>query len=213
MKGKKTEDGIGNSRTENKKLLVEMLKLARLLLVAAAIAGIFIVVSDKYRSAKEPEITSSFINGKLEAASDLTSSELSYRGLVRYSKGSIPFLTQNSFSMMYTASVRAGVDLANAQVSVTKGQVEVTLPECEVQSIEVDPDSIEFYDEHWALFNWTEKTDVIDTLSAAREDVSQKADINSLLEHAKKQAEAILRGLLEGSIGDRELVVRHQGRN
>ena len=167
------KDDKREKKREDKQLAVEILKCVRIFVLLAAAAGIGIFVYIQFFSPKEPELTSSFVNGKLEAVSDLTVSELSYTGLIRYSEGKIPFLTQNSFSMMYTASVRAGIDLSKAQVTVTGDEVVITLPECQVQSIDVDPESITFYDERFALFNWTEKDDIIDTVSAARQDVSE----------------------------------------
>lgn len=193
---------------EDKRAFVEILKLVRLLAVIVLVVGVCLFVKAKYEDTKEPELTSSFVNGRLESVSDLTTSELVYTGLIKYSEGSIPYLTQNSFSMLYTADVRAGIDLSKAEISITDDQVIITLPECEVQSIDVDPDSIEFYDEHWAVFNRVEKTDVIDTISAAKEDVSTKADVESLLEHAGLQTKAIIEGILKDSIGERELVFR-----
>lgn len=193
---------------ENKRLLTEILKIARFVIVAVLLAGVCIYVSAKYKQAAEPEITSSFINGKLEAVSDLTTAELAYTGLIKYTEGSIPFLTQNSFSMVYTAKIRAGVDISKAQIKITDKQVVVTLPECVVQSIDVDTGSIEFYDERLALFNWTEKTDVIDTVTAAKEDVSKKADIQSLLEQAKRQTKTLIEGILSDAVGDRKLVIQ-----
>lgn len=195
-------------KEEKSKVTVEILKLARLVIVLAAAAGIAVFLYVRYRDASEPELTSSFVNGKLEAVSDLTVSKLTYTGLIRYSDGKIPFLTKNSFSMMYTANVRAGIDLSKARIEIAEDQVVITLPECTVQSVDVDPDSIEFYDEQWALFNWTEKTDVIDTVAAARDDVSQKADLESLLDAARIQTESVIRGLLEDAVGERELVVQ-----
>ena len=110
--------------------------------------------------------------------------------------------------MIYTAKVRAGVDLAQAGIEIGEAQVVITLPECEVQSIDIDEQSIEFYDEHWALFNRTEKEDVIDTISAAKEDVRQNADLESLLESAGQQTRQLIKGLLEDEIGERELVIQ-----
>ncbi len=162
----------------------------------------------RYRTPKEPELTSAFVSGKLEAVSELTTARLTYTGLIKYSEGKIPFLTQNSFSMIYTAKVRAGVDLAQAGIEIGEAQVVITLPECEVQSIDIDEQSIEFYDEHWALFNRTEKEDVIDTISAAKEDVRQNADLESLLESAGQQTRQLIKGLLEDEIGERELVIQ-----
>ncbi len=199
------KDDKREKKREDKQLAVEILKCVRIFVLLAAAAGIGIFVYIQFFSPKEPELTSSFVNGKLEAVSDLTVSELSYTGLIRYSEGKIPFLTQNSFSMMYTASVRAGIDLSKAQVTVTGDEVVITLPECQVQSIDVDPESITFYDERFALFNWTEKDDIIDTVSAARQDVSEKADLDSLLKQAAVQTKALIGGLLSDVIGDREL--------
>ena len=156
----------------------------------------------------EPELTSAFVSGKLEAASELTTAKLTYTGLIKYSEGKIPFLTQNSFSMIYTAKVRAGIDISQAGIEIREEQVVITLPECEIQSIDIDEASIEFYDEHWALFNRTEKEDVIDTITAAREDVRENADLESLLENARGQTRLIVKGLLEDAIGERELVIR-----
>ena len=159
---------------------------------------------------KEPELTSSFINGKLEAVSELTTAKLTYTGLIKYSEGSIPFLTQNSFSMIYTATVRAGIDLSKAVVEITEEEVVIMLPACEIQSVDIDEESIEFYDEKWALFNRSTKEDVIDMVSAAKEDVTKKADIESLLESASLQTEALVKGLLEDTIGERRLVIQSE---
>lgn len=194
-------------KKEKRRFAIEALKCLRMLVALAIAAGIGIFVYIQFYSPKEPKLSSSFVNGKLEAVSDLTVSELSYTGLIRYSEGKIPFLTQNSFSMMYTAKVRAGIDISMAQVQVTEDAVVITLPACEVQSIDIDPDSIEFYDEHLALFNWTEKEDIIDTVSAAKADVSEKADLDSLLEDAKERTRALIGGLLSDVIGERALKI------
>lgn len=174
-------------------------------LVIGVGVGIFGYVS--LSTPKEPELTSSFINGKLEAVSELTTAKLTYTGLIKYSEGKIPFLTQNSFSMIYTATVRAGIDLSKAGVEITEEKVTITLPACEIQSVDVDETSIEFYDEHWAIFNRSTKEEVIDMVSAAKEDVSEKADIESLLNSASAQTQVLVRSLLEDAVGERELVI------
>ena len=81
------------------------------------------------------------------------------------------------------------------------------MPEAEVQSIEVDPSSIEFYDERYALFNWTDKNDVIDAMSISKEDVTAHANVDGLARKADEQAAGIIKNILAGSIGDRELII------
>lgn len=190
---------------EDKRLFIEKLKFLRFFIMIVLIVGLAVFLRMQYQKSSQPKLTTSFLNGKLESVSDLTTSELIYTGLIKYSEGKIPFLTKNSFSMIYTATIRAGIDLSQAQIKLTDEKVTVFLPACEVQSIEVDADSIEFYDEHWALFNWTQKEDVIDTISTAKEDVKQKADIDSLLENAKKQTTTIINGLFVDIISERKL--------
>lgn len=162
----------------------------------------------RYSEPAEPELTSAFVSSRLEAVSELTTARLTYTGLIRYSEGKIPFLTKNSFSMIYTAKVRAGVDIQQAKIDIQEEQVVITLPECEVQSVEIDEASIEFYDEQWALFNRTEKEDVIDMVAAAKADVMEKADLEGLLQNARIQTESIIKGLLEDAIGERTLIIQ-----
>lgn len=177
-----------------------------LLLLLAGFAGF--TISNKIYESKQPKITSTYISEKIQTASDLTTAEMVYHGLITYSDGEIPFLTRKQFSMIYSAKVRAGVDFSKIKVDVTKDKVVIEIPDAEIQSIDVDSDSIEFYDEQFALFNWTEKEDITDTISAAREDVRTKADVESLVQKADEQTAVILQGILSSSIGERELLIR-----
>ena len=156
---------------------------------------------------KEPTITAEYITGKMEVASDLTTSELTYTGIVRYEDGSIPWLTQKGFTMKYTATVRAGIDFSKIQVDVNSKNVVITLPETEIQSVHVDPNSIDFYDQSYAIFNWTDKQDVATAIQAAESDVIANANMDELKAKSEEQTEKLLRGLLEDVIGERELII------
>ncbi len=156
-----------------------------------------------------PEITIDYINRKLENISSLSTAEMMYNGLYTVSEGKIPFITKKGFSMLYMATVHAGIDASLIEIEITEDKVIVTLPAAEIQMSRVDPDSIQFYDEKQALFNWTQKTDVTEALSAAETDVKEKADTDGLIERANQQAEYIIKGLLEGSVGDRKIIVMH----
>lgn len=176
------------------------------LIVAAGVIGFKIctIMYDK----RQPQITTTYISGKIDSVSELTTAQMEYKGLVVYSDGNIPFLTQKGFSMIYTAKIRAGVDASQIQINVTDEQVIITVPDAVIQSVDVDPGSIEFYDEKYALFNWSDKEDVVDTLSIAKEDAAANADASELVEKANIQTISILRSILEDSIGDKELVIR-----
>lgn len=156
----------------------------------------------------EPKITADYITGKLDVASELTTAELTYNGLVTYEDGSIPFLTKKGFTMKYTATVKAGIDFSKIEVNVTGKTVEVTLPEAEVLSSHVDPNTIEFFDESFAIFNWRDNEDVTQAISIAEGDVKANADMDELKKKSEGQAEKLIRGLLQDAIGERELVIK-----
>ncbi len=156
----------------------------------------------------EPKITADYITGKLDVASELTTAELTYTGLVTYEDGSIPFLTKKGFTMKYTATVRAGIDFSKIEVKVSGRSVEVTLPEAEILATNVDPNTIDFYDESFAIFNWRDNSDVTQAIATAESDVKNNADMDSLKKKSEEQAEKLIRGLLQDTIGERELVIK-----
>ena len=155
----------------------------------------------------EPKITTDYITGKLDVASELTTAELNYTGLVTFQDGSIPFLTKKGFTMKYTATVEAGIDFSKIEVDVGGKTVKVTLPETEIQSVKVDPNSIDFYDESFALFNWKDNEDVSDAIARAEADIQANADMENLKKKSEEQTEKLIRGILEGAIGERELII------
>lgn len=159
-------------------------------------------------SKSEPTITTEYITGKLDVASELNTAELTYTGVVTYEDGSIPFITKTGFNMIYTATVKAGIDFSEIKVDVSDTAVVVTLPEAKVQSVHVDPNSIQFYDEKFALFNWSSKTDITESIAAAERDITQNANTDELIQKAEEQTERLIKGLLEGAIGDRQLVIK-----
>ena len=159
---------------------------------------------------KEPTITTDYITGKLDVASELTTAELTYTGVLKYEDGSIPFLTKKGYSMVYTATVKAGIDFSQIQVDVKKDSVVVTLPEAEIQSVYVNPNTIDFYDESFALFNWGDKTDITKSIAAAENDIQTNADTGALIDKSNMQTERLVRALLEDAIGDKKLIIKKE---
>ena len=146
----------------------------------------------------EPKVTVSAtaIEERISQCSKLTTAQLDYRGLIRYTEGEIPFINQKSFSMVYVAHVTAGIDLSKAQVEVSQDRVTITLPAAVMQEVVIDPDSIEFYDETASLFNWTKREDVTKAMEYAEQDAMNKIEESELLAQAASQAEMVLRTLL-----------------
>ena len=179
-------------------------------ILAILIMGFFAIKNWLF-SDKKPEITTEYITGKLDVASELNTAELTYTGMVKFEDGSIPFLTKKTFSMIYTASVKAGIDFSKIKVDVKDNSVIVTLPEAQVQSVYVDPKSIEFYDEGFALFNWSSKKDITDSIAMAESDIQNRTeDMNNLLKKSEEQTERRIRALLEDAIGDKQLIIKSE---
>ena len=181
------------------------------LLIVVILAGMVVYLTQSLRRDREPEITGTFIDSKLEAAGELTSAKMIYNGLIHYSDGSIPFLTQKAFNMTYRVEVRAGVDLSKANTEVTDSEVTVTLPAVEIFDISIDNDSIQYYDEKAALLNWERKEDVLDAIASAKEDVEQQTkEMDDLETMAQEQAKTLITGMLSETVGDKTLVVKFE---
>ncbi|MEE3487903.1 MAG: DUF4230 domain-containing protein [Bulleidia sp.] len=180
-----------------------------LILIVIALSFILgmVMMHSHENKKKKREITSEFLESKLNDCSDLTTCTLEYVNLVKFKEGSVPLLTKRSFSMIYTASIRAGIDVSKAVINVTPGKVSVHLPAVEVQSIDVDTDSLRFYDEHNALFKWNDKDDISAAIKTAREDASENEQIEKLKARAAQQAVTVVTKLIEPLIENRQLEV------
>lgn len=182
-----------------------------LLIISLALGiSLYVVYKINNKEEKEPEITSAMISAKIEEVSDLTTSKMTYNGVIYYSEGEIPFITQKSYSMGYSAEVRAGFDISNVDVSVVGDTVLVKIPKSDIQSINVDPNSVNFFDEKHALFNWDNKTDGVEAIKYAEEDVRQNADLESLKSDADDNAKKVIYEVLENAVGDKQLVVESE---
>jgi len=179
---------------------------ALIIIVIAFLLGV-LVSRSLNKKQKAPTINSTIIEARLAECSDLTTCNLEYVDLVKYTSGSIPLFTKRSFSMIYQANIRAGIDLSQAQVQVNEKEVIIKLPETVIQSIDVNTESLRFYDEHFALFSWSDKRDISEAIKMAREDAIEHAQLDRLRDNARTQAENVVTKLLKPSVGDKELKV------
>lgn len=153
------------------------------------------------------KITTAYISGKLEDMGTLTTQKLTYSGMYKVTEGEIPLITKKGFSMFYTSHIKAGFDFSDVDIKISNKTVKIKLPKATVQSVKIDPDSIQFYDEKFALFNWSNKEDVTEAVTAAEKDVQTKADYSELLEQANEHAELLLHKLFDDSVGKRTVEI------
>ena len=183
--------------------------LAIAILITAGILIGMLANKYMYEKRKKDSLSSTLIASRLEDCSELTTCNLKYVDLVKYAQGSIPLVTKKSFSMIYEADIRAGIDLSKAVIDVARSTVTITLPETEVQSISVNTASLRFYDERWALFNWSNKEDIASAIEAARADAEAHANLDELKMQARNQAEIVVRKLVGPAVeGYRDLIIK-----
>lgn len=179
-------------------------------IVAVLAAALGVVGSQLFNRMTTPTVhlDTTTVAEQLERSQELATARLSYRGLVRYEEGEIDLINKKAFTMVYDASVTAGVDLSKAKVSVSGRDVSVELPAAEVQGIEIDPDSLQFYDEKFALFNWQNRTDTAKALQVAQDDAEAKVDESKLVKTAADQAKETVETMLAPFTGEGGYTVR-----
>ena len=176
--------------------------IALLLGAVLAAGGIF------YMHMKaQPHVDAKGLMERLEESSELTVEKSYYTGIVRFSEGTVPLINKNGFSMKYEAELDAGFDLEDVSIEVTDNAVVVTVPKAEIQSIDIDPDSLEFYDNKTSLFKTDRKEATKKALQEAEKDAEENASRKGVLEAADKRAEVIFKGILEGGVGNRDIIV------
>ena len=203
------EEELREERYKRRSMRRVFLTIIVVMLFAFFVAGLGIFVGYKlfHKEEKKPEITSAFISSKIDEVSDLTSAEMTYNGVIYYKEGDIPFITQKSYTMSYTAEIRAGIDVSEVKVNVVGNTVVVKLPETEIQSINVDPNSVNFYDESHALFNWDNKKDGVEAIKNAEADVEANADLQELKSKATKNSKEIIENIIKDAVDEDTQIV------
>lgn len=104
------------------------------------------------------KITSTTIKNQLTEINELALYSYDYSKVGKFSNKlsfngwKIP-LTQKNFIITYDGSIKAGIDLKQAKISIDNDQLNITLPAAKILSHEIDENSIEVYDESSNIFN------------------------------------------------------------
>lgn len=146
----------------------------------------------------EGELTTGFLMEQIEACSDLITAKDTITGTVHFEDGSIPVISKKSFTMMYVATVKAGINLKDVDIKVWGKSVTVLVPHAVIneKEITIDPNTLQFFDDSGSLFNHRNHEDVKEALKKAKKDAQAKIHKDELLEKADKQVKDVLRELL-----------------
>ena len=186
------------------KLMKKILTILITLLVGAALAvgGMYYL-----RMQAQPKVDAKGLMERLEESSELTVSKNFYTGIVRFEEGTIKFIDKNGFTMKYEAEIDAGFELENVTIEVNDDSVVVNVPEAKILSVNIDPDSLEFYDNKVSLIKTDRKEATKQALQSAQKDAESHAKNKGILDEANKRAEVLFKGILEGGVGDRDIIV------
>lgn len=196
----KNEDASGNGATKNGSLLM------KLTCIAVCIAVIVVCATVVNVTSKGKKVTNDFVMAKIENVSELVGAKMIYTGLASYEKGKIPLINKKSFSMIYRADIRAGIDINEVDVNVNKETIVIKLPKADVLDVKIVPESIKFYDEKYALFNWEDKEDTVAAVKAAEEDVRATIEVQELCERACEQSKMLIEALIFDAADGRTII-------
>lgn len=181
------------------------MSLKSTIILAVVVAVIFMFAGGWIRGAitkffnPQTELTNEVVVKQLEKIQDLTTAKETDYGFEKYEDGGIAFLNKKQFTMFYTYEVRAGIDLAKAQIKIDKDSktVSITLPAPTIQSVAVNPDSLRFFDKSDSFFNAADVEDTKAALDDAKKKTEAQLDRTQLLKIANKQAKDVIERLYE----------------
>lgn len=153
---------------------------------------------------RKPDVDTVFLRQVLTKSSELTTAKLTITGLSEYHDEGIYIFNKSDFTMCYTATIRAGINLENVEIDSNPVQkkIFITIPEAEIMDAKVDPNNIKFYSTGFALFNVNEKEDLAKALALAEKDAQKEALGTGILDLANQQSEALIKGILVNAIPD-----------
>ena len=145
------------------------------------------------------KITSTTIKNQLTEINELALYSYDYSKVGKFSNKlsfngwKIP-LTQKNFIITYDGSIKAGIDLKQAKISIDNDQLNITLPAAKIL---IDENSIEVYDESSNIFNQISINDYKSFATKEKKKNEKEAISNGILEKSKTKAEQTLTTYLQ----------------
>lgn len=200
------DHAINKEKLEGKKnkLFFKTLKKTKLKIIITIILIIIIclIVLGYKITNKKATADSTYLNQLLEKSSELTSAKLKITGIEKYKDGGVSIINKSDFIMVYTATIRAGVDLKEVEIESndTTKEIVVIMPKAKVFDCHVSQEDIQYFDEKFALFNVDSKEDANKACALAEQDGIKEAEGTGILEFAETEAEYVIKDILTPAI-------------
>lgn len=201
-----------SDETKKEKVVVERKKFKFFLknlskkaqIIIGAIVIVIIVLFIVFGINKKADVDTTFLTQILTKSSELTTAKLKITGLSEYHDEGVYVFNRSDFTMCFTATIRAGINLENVKIESDPIQkkILITIPDAEIFEVKVDPNNLKFYGTGFSLFNVNEKEDLAKALALAEEDAKKEASNTGILELANQQSEVLIKGILANAIPD-----------
>lgn len=134
----------------------------------------------------------------LEESSELTSAKIQTTGIVDYVDDGVKYVNRADFTMMFKATVRAGIDLEEIEITVNEPEktVDVVIPKSRILETTIDPESIKYFNTKFSIFNPNEKEDATTAMTLAKKKAEEEAPDTGILELADTNNKNLIRSLL-----------------
>lgn len=180
-----------------------LLKQGKLIVLGVVLAILCFAVGffSGGKQEKPPVLSSITVQNQLQQISQLATVRYSYTNMGQFENSNefygikLPFTTKR-FIVAYDGVITAGVDLSQAQVTVSDRKVTISLPAPQILSHEVDPNSLEVFDETTSIFNPITIEDYNGFQADQQGVMEDKAIQSGLLTQAKDQAQTAITGLI-----------------
>ena len=180
-----------------------LLKQGKLIVLGVVLAILCFAVGffSGGKQEKPPVLSSITVQNQLQQISQLATVRYSYTNMGQFENSNefygikLPFTTKR-FIVAYDGVITAGVDLSQAQVTVSDQKVTISLPAPQILSHEVDPNSLEVFDETTSIFNPITIEDYNGFQADQQGVMEDKAIQGGLLTQAKDQAQTAITGLI-----------------
>lgn len=153
---------------------------------------------------RKSTIDTNQMNLLLSKSSELTTAKLKITAMSEFKDSGIAILNRSDFVMVYTATVRAGINMEDVRIEPNEvvKKINIYIPKAQIQEAKVDtnPENIKFFDTKFALFNVNEKEDLAKAISLAEEEAKKEAEKTGILELANQQSATLIKGILAETI-------------
>lgn len=150
------------------------------------------------------KVDTDYLNALVKKSSELTTAELNYTGMTKYTDKGVAIINKADFIMVYDAKIRAGIDVEQVKI-IPDDEAKIIyldIPKAQILDVKIDTSSIKYFDQGFALFNTNEKEDNNAAVTLAEKEAKEKAPTMGILELADQQSETLIKGILANALPD-----------